>query len=187
VLDTLNVLHEVGLEGAARVSSFPLPHNAHGKVCRVPNYVVIEPPFRFGEVTSFQPEVIRANLELGRIVARYTKVGVLDAMSQRPRTPTQSDKAADDKWLESQKRDEIVRFLTDRAAYWRAQEPSPAPRPSYPPGANPAKRRDLDRQRVTPSIGSSPARYWRERYELLLREYQTSPVTPTLRRESRPA
>lgn len=139
VLNTLDVLHEMAKElgEGSTVSSldsqesFPLPRDILGRAYALPRYVVIEAPLNLTAITSFDPEMIRANIELGELVAKYTRVGFLDAL-EAPRqagqyvNPTQDPDLSDED-LEGEKKHAILEFLNGEARKWRALEEAGGP------------------------------------------------------------
>jgi predicted acylesterase/phospholipase RssA len=131
-INGMNMLHEVGPEAAAKIQSFPVTRRRPG-FAALPGYVVIEPPFRISEITKFDHRLIRANIHLGEIVAKHTRVDMLDRMQPEMvdndpasgrapsyRHPTQ-DPSKTDFDLALAKKIEIRNFLSAQADFWLNQ------------------------------------------------------------------
>jgi hypothetical protein len=135
-LDTLDVLHEMAAdlgEGSVIRSlnsqrSFPLPRDLNGRVYTLPRYVVIEAPVSLGSIIDFDPDMIRLNIALGELTAKYTRVGFLDAL-EAPREgsafvhPTQ-DPELSNEYLEQLMKSAIITFLDEEVTRWRDIEES---------------------------------------------------------------
>ncbi len=91
----------------------------------IPKYVFIQPPVIMGDQRDFDPIYVAFNMEVGRTVAKYTRVDFLDGLATRYEAdgttpiPTQGPHGNDDTWLEQHKRSEIMGIVRDRIALWR--------------------------------------------------------------------
>jgi hypothetical protein len=132
----LDMLHEIAREVGdgpvlRSVRSFPLPRDVMAQAYTIPSYVFIQPPVIMGDQRDFDPIYISFNIEVGRTVAKYTRIGFLDRLPARYEAdgttpvPTQGPHGADDTWLEQHKRSEIMGIVRDRIALYREIEANP--------------------------------------------------------------
>jgi hypothetical protein len=118
VLKELALLHEMAATlGEARVleaaRSFPLPRDSAGNAYLLPNFTVIEPPIVLGAIEQFDPVLIQANFDIGRIVGSHTRIPALrDRPSEGVHWSTTEER------LEALKRQRVLQFLADRQAFW---------------------------------------------------------------------
>ncbi len=175
VLTVLDVLHELGWNSIqasmGRVNSFPLPRDPQsGLPFTIPTYKVIEPPFTLGEITSFEPEIIEANIELGEIVASFVY-----PLPDEDRLPNEDEKRiAITRWLmnkiesfgstcsNDQQRLEQLQSMWERRTEL---------------GNSQVLKEALGRAGRTVEYGAC---YWKERFEAKLREYNGDRPLPLL-------
>ena len=152
VLDVLDVLHDLGQDVAPKVKLFPLPRDPlTNKPFMIPYYIVIEPPFRLGDTTSFEPVIIQANIELGEIVARHAVVDPPD---------------------ERQKRVDIIEFLERKIAHFQQLKEE------YRERIRSLRERHPGLRGVSAPEIVARADYWKERFQRVLTDYRNSQTVP---------
>jgi predicted acylesterase/phospholipase RssA len=134
ILDMLDVIHEMAVElGEQPVvhslnsqNIFPLPRDIRGRAYALPRYTVIEAPISLGSIVDFDENIIKANIEIGKIVGKYTRVGFLDCLDAplqagRYVNPTQ-DPDKSDVDLAQEMKSAILAYLDEVVSSLREKE-----------------------------------------------------------------
>jgi hypothetical protein len=117
VLEPLDVLHDMAAEvgqGAVleALRSSPTANIAMQRALTIPRYLLLEAPVVVGNITDFDPEMIRLNHRIGLIVGNHTRLGLLgDAV------PSPEEEGR----IEAQIRSEVLRLLRVEADRWKAE------------------------------------------------------------------
>jgi predicted acylesterase/phospholipase RssA len=91
-------MHATGQEGRALINASD-----------VPRYLILEPPVVVGEITDFDPEIIRVNYNIGLIVGNHARLALLGDTA-----PTVEEEAR----IEQEVRSQVLRMLGTEAERW---------------------------------------------------------------------
>jgi len=182
-LDVLDALHEIAREVGdgpvlRSVRSFPLPRDPMGQAYTIPRYVFIQPPVIMGEQRDFDPIYVAFNMEVGRTVAKYTRVDFLDSLATRYEAdgttpiPTQGPHGNDDTWLEQHKRSEIMGIVRDRIALYREIADNPEVALAQRQLEEAQRRGDVNRVKAILQLRGRVATDRRQTAERYLKEFE---------------